>query len=383
MKRRGNREGSIYKRKDGRWCGQLKLGIDYTSGKTVRKYVYGATRREVADKLAKLITDTNTGLITLRSEKPTFGQWLWTYLELYKKPKIRRTTYELYAGILRNHVPPYFASFKLDRVRTEDLQKLYLEKEQQGLARTVRILHNLISSALKQAVLLGYIPRSVAEATIPPKEKKKREIKVLSPEEIDKFLFCAQNYRLYPAFYLLLSTGIRRGELLGLKWQDVDWEKQTISIERTLTYLKGEFILEEPKTKGSCRTIPLFPEAVEVLKRWRKQWLEERIKLGADWPNTDLVFPSEAHTPMNPRNFLRTLKSILREAGLPPDITIHSLRHTYATILLTEGEHPKVVQELLGHASITTTLDIYSRVMPGLKEQAVKKLEKVLDKGKV
>ena len=171
-------------------------------------------------------------------------------------------------------------------------------------------------------------------------------------------------------------------ELLGLKWQDIDWEKQTISIEKTLTYLKGEFILEEPKTKGSCRTIPLFPEAVEVLKRWKKQWLEERIKLGADWPNTDLVFPSEAHTPMNPRNFLRTLKSILKEAGLSPDITIHSLRHTYATILLTEGEHPKVVQELLGHASITTTLDIYSRVMPGLKEQAVKKLEKVLDKGK-
>ena len=128
---------------------------------------------------------------------------------------------------------------------------------------------------------------------------------------------------------LLLTTGLRRGELLGLEWKNINWERKTLTVEQNLVYLKGKFRFEEPKTKGSYRTIPLSDDAFKVLKKWRKKWLEERIKLGADWPNIDLVFPSKTHTPMNPRNFLRTLKGILKEAGLPLDVTIHSLFKAY------------------------------------------------------
>jgi len=374
MKRRGNREGSIYKRKDGVWCGAVTLGRDYKTGKLIRKVAYGKTRAEVAEKLNKLLREYHLGLLSPHGEHLQFGQWLWTYLNIYKKPTIRETTYELYRGILDNHLPNALALVPLEKLRSEDLQRLYLELEKEGYSRLVQILHNFIHGALEQALRLGYIPRNVSLATTRPRARKK-EIKVLNQEEIERFLECAKNHRLYPAFFLLLTTGLRRGELLGLEWKNINWERRTLTVERNLVYLKGEFRFEEPKTKGSYRTIPLSDNAFKVLKKWRKKWLEERIKLGADWPQTDLVFPSETHTPMNPRNFLRTLKGILKEAELPSDVTIHSLRHTYATMLLSQGEHPKVVQELLGHSSITTTLDVYSKVMPGLKEQAVKKLD--------
>ncbi|BER92723.1 tyrosine-type recombinase/integrase [Atrimonas thermophila] len=377
MKRRGNREGSIYKRKDGRWCGALFLGYDF-QGKPIRKYFYGKTRQEVVEKLTKALRDQQVGLLSVKNDQ-TFGEWIWSYLELYKKQQVRPTTYELYRTILKKHLPPRLASIQLSKLRPEHLQRLYLEMSKKGLTRSIRILHVIINSSLKQALKLGYVYRNVAEAVTLPRYEQK-EIRVLSQEEIGKFLSAAKKHRLYPAFLLLLVTGLRRGELLGLKWEDVDFEKGAITIKRNLVYVNSKTFFQEPKTKHSQRSVPLPDIALIELKKWRKKWLEERMKLGSGWPETDLVFPSEIHTPINPRNFLRTLKNILREAGLPQDVTIHSLRHTCATMLLSSGEHPKIVQELLGHSSVTITLDTYSKVMPGLKEQAVKKLEQALKK---
>jgi len=373
--RRGNNEGSIYRRKDGTWCGAVSSGRD-REGNPIRKYVYGKTRQEVSNKLVKLLQDYQVGLLPTQGKKVTFGQWLWTYLNLYKKPQIRETTYELYSNILKNHLPTYLASLPLEKVRPEDLQRLFLEKE----GRTMQILRNFIHGALKQAMRLGYVPRNVAEATTPPRNKKK-EVQVLSREDIKKFIASSQDHRLFPAFFLLLTTGLRRGELLGLQWSDVDLERGTITVSRSLIYLKGKFIFQEPKTKGSSRTIPLPEVTQEVLKEWKRKWLEERMALGANWPKTDLVFPTEVHTPINPRNFGRTFKDLLKKAELSPTITIHGLRHTYATLLLSAGEHPKVVQELLGHSSITITMDTYSKVAPGLKEKAVEKLNAILNNG--
>lgn len=378
MKRRGNREGSIYKRKDGRWCGAVLLGYDF-EGKPIRKYIYGKTRREVAEKLSKLLQDRDTGLLTPSKENYTLGQWLELWLKLYKKPQLRQTTYDRYLTVIRNHLSNRIAGIPLERLRTEHLQGLYLHMEKQGLSRSIRMLHTLINGSLKQAMKLGYVSRNVAEAATLPR-KKQKEMKVLSEEELERFLESAKTFRLYPAFLLLISTGLRRGELLGLKWEDIDWDKKMIMVRRNLVEYRGKVVFQEPKTKNSCRTIPLTETALEELKNWRKKWLEERLRLGPEWPETELVFPSRVHTPERPRNFLRTFKVILEKAGLPPDVTIHSLRHTYATSLLKSGEHPKIVQELLGHSSITTTLDIYSRVMPGLKEQAQKKMENFLRK---
>lgn len=375
MGRRGNREGSIYKRKDGLWCGAVSLGYD-PQGKLIRKVIYGKTRQEVSEKIAKLLNEYHAGLLTAK-ERFSFGQWLWTYLELYKKPEVRATTYELYATILRKHIPEQVAKIPLEKLRVEHLQKLYLDLEKAGYTRLVQILHNLIHSALKHALRLGYVSRNVSEATTRPRIKRK-SVRILSKEEMECFLTFAKEHRLYPAFLLLLSTGLRRGELLALEWKDVDFERSTLTVRRNLVPLRGKFIFSEPKTRGSYRTLPLPEKVLEVLKEWRKKWIEEKLQLGPDWPNTDLIFPTEVHTPYHPRNFLRKLKEILRKANLPQDITIHALRHTYASLLLASGEHPKVVQELLGHSSITTTLDVYSQVMPGLKEKAAQKINDLL-----
>jgi len=381
MARRGNREGTICRRKDGRWCGAVTLGYDPKTGKPVRKFFYGKTRQEVAEKLAKILRDHHLGLIPATKERMEFGSWLWTFLDLYKKPEIRPTTYELYAGILRLHLPEKLAHTPLEKLRSEDLQALYTSLGEKGYSRTVQILHNLIHSALDQAVKLGYVPRNASEATTRPKGKKK-EVQILTPQELKRFLEVAKKHRLFPAFYVLATTGLRRGELLGLKWQDIDWEHGTLTVQRNLVWVGREPALQEPKTKGSYRTIPLPESTLEVLKEWRKKWLEERVKLGPDWPETDLVFPSEVHTAMHPRNFLRAFKGLLQEAGLPM-VSLHALRHSYATLLLAEGENPRVVQEILGHSTVTTTLGIYSKVLPSLKQQAVKKVERILGRNNV
>jgi len=381
MARRGNREGTICRRKDGRWCGAVTLGYDPKAGKPIRKFFYGRTRQEVAEKLTRILRDHHLGLLPATKERMEFGSWLWTFLDLYKKPEIRPSTYELYAGILRLHLPEKLAHTPLEKLRSEDLQALYTSLGEKGYSRTVQILHNLIHSALDQAVKLGYVPRNVSEATTRPKGKKK-EVQILTPQELKRFLEVAKKHRLFPAFYVLATTGLRRGELLGLKWQDIDWEHGTLTVQRNLVWVGGEPALQEPKTKGSYRTIPLPESTLEVLKEWRKKWLEERVKLGPDWPETDLVFPSEAHTAIYPRNFLRTFKSLLQEANLPM-VSLHALRHSYATMLLMEGENPRVVQEILGHSAVTTTLGIYSKVLPSLKQQAVGKIERILGRNNV
>lgn len=377
MKRRGNREGSIYKRKDGRWCGALFLGYDF-QGKPIRKYFYGKTRQEVVEKLTKALRDQQLGLLAPR-ESITFGNWLWSFLENFKKPEVRVTTYELYKGILINYLPERLSKLPLEKVNPHHLQALFNEIGKEH-PRTAQILRNLMHAALDQAVKLGYLPRNPVDATTRPKGKPK-EMQVLTREELRHFLEVAKSHRLFAAFYLLATLGLRRGEVLGLRWQDIDWEHGAINIRRTLSWVRGEAVFQEPKTRGSARTLPLPRSTLEVLREWRKKWLEEKLKLGNGWPDYDLVFPSEVHTPMHPRNFLRAYKTLLREANLPP-VSLHALRHSYATLLLTEGENPRVVQEMLGHSSVSTTLGIYSKVLPSLKQRASEKVDRLLGNGK-
>lgn len=377
MSRRGNREGSIYRRKDGLWCGAVTLGYNPKTGGLIRKVVYAKTRQEVAEKLTRLLREHHLGLLQ-RPERVTFGQWVWSFLEYYKKPEVRATTYELYRGILSRNLPERVARTPLEKITPHLLQALFVEVGKEH-PRTAQILRNFIHASLDQAVKLGYLPRNPVDATTRPKGKQ-REMQILTVEEIRRFLEVAQEHRLYPAFLLLATTGMRRGEVLGLKWGDVDWEHGTVTVKRTLSWVQGKPVFQEPKTSGSARTIPLPPSTLEALREWRREWIEERMKLGPDWTETDLVFPSEVHTPMHPRNFLRAYKGILEKAGLP-SVSLHALRHSYATMLLATGENPRVVQEMLGHTSISTTLGIYSKVLPSLKYQASLKVENLLRKG--
>ncbi len=269
---------------------------------------------------------------------------------------------------------PDHRPYQAEDLRPDHLQSLYNEKFRSGLSpRTVEIIHTVIHGALKQAVKNGLVVRNVSEYCELPK-KEKKEAKALTPEEMDRFLKALENDRLKAAFITLLGTGLRRGELLALKWQNVDLKQGTVAVKETLAWIaKKGFVFQPPKTEKSRRTVPLPDDVLAELKRHKVRQAEERLMLGELYQDNGLVFATELGTPIIPRNFERKYKALLKKAGLT-GVKLHSLRHTYATRLLEAGENLKVVQELLGHSRISVTADIYSHVSPELKRTAVAKL---------
>jgi len=394
MAKRGQGEGTIVKRPDGRWMAQISTGHDPLTGKLKRVTYYGKTRQEVAEKLAKAQHEKNTGAF-VEPNKITVGQWLDRWLIDYMKP-LRLTTWNSYEALIRQHIKPAAGGIPLTKLTPGDLQRFYNSKLEKGRldgegglsARTIRYLNTIIHAALKQAMREGLVYRNVAEAVTLPKQQKK-ELKPLTGEQTQKMLVVAKGERLYPAFLTAVYTGLRRGELLALRWQDVDLEKQTIKVRQSVsrTYVKGaktktRLICQEPKTELSKRTIPIPDEVMAALKEHKKKQNEEKLFLGQAYQNDGLVFATEEGKLIEPRNLARKFETLLRAAGLPK-IKFHGLRHGFATMLLEANEHPKNVQILLGHSTITTTLDIYSHVDIDIKKKAVEKISAILNKEKI
>jgi integrase len=376
---RANGEGTITQRRDGRWMAQMTYLNK--AGQRKRLTFYAATRKEAAARLAEAIAEREKGQLP-EPDRTTFGQWLDTWLTEYAKPHIRATTYADYESIIRVHVKPELGDIQLRRLRPEHLQRLYNQKTAVGLSpRRVRLIHVVIHAALKQALKNQLIPRNPAEATTLPRQPK-REIRVLTPEEEQRFLAALEKERLGALFLLALWTGLRRGELLGLKWQDVDIKAGVLNVRRSLVRVqleKGETELrfQEPKTAAGRRTVPLPPGIVAALKVHKARQAQERLQAGPCWQNGGLVFCHKDGRPIDPswvtKNFHRLLK-----AAKVKDTNFHALRHTFATRLLELGENPKVTQKMLGHSSIEMTLDTYSHVLPSLERQAAEKLEGLL-----
>jgi integrase len=265
-------------------------------------------------------------------------------------------------------------------------QALYTKKLQEGLSpTTVRSIHLRLHHALKDALRLGLAAVNVSEKVSPPRAAH-HEMQTLSEEQARQFLQAAAGERFYVLYVLALTTGMREGELLALRWQDVDLEQALLQVRLTIQEsrrqgehgnLIGMYILVEPKTAKSRRRISLAPIAVSALRAHRKRQNEERLRLGPAWDTTyDLVFPNSIGRLMDPRNFLLLFRRILTRAGLPR-LRFHDLRHTAATLLLRRGINPKVVAEMLGHASVRITLDIYSHVTPDMQETAAMVMEAV------
>ena len=242
---------------------------------------------------------------------------------------------------------------------------------------TIKKIHTVLSSALNQAVKWGIVPSNPLKNVELP-TMSKIEVRVLSPEESKTFLETAKGDRFELLFLLMLTTGMRPGEALGLRWKDIKEGK--IHIQKSLTRKTGGgWALTDPKTKKSRRIIPLHDIVTKALKSHKKEQTERRLLLGEEYTNHDFVFASENGSPMNERNIvLRHFKPILKKAGLPEDIRLYDLRHTCATLLLSTGENPKVVSERLGHASVVTTLDTYSHVLPDMQKSATEKIESML-----
>ena len=377
-KRRANGEGNIRKRKDGRWEGRYTVGRDPETGKAIIKNVLGKTQAEVKEKL-KIAIEENVGIDYGRAKNYTVGNWLEVWYENYAKIKMRPSTYLTYHGYIENHIKPQLGKIPLNDLTTLHLQQFYkkllaegrverieAQKQPKGLsAKTVRNIHQIISSALKLAVEQRLIAHNPADGCALPKAERK-EMQTLPVEQLTSFLREAKDSGVFALYYIDLTTGLRRGELLGLKWSDIDLEKGDLRVQRQIGRIDGKIIEMPLKTKNAYRTLPLSADAIDVL-------MQQRRKTG----NSEWVFPSPTGGPMSPDSVLHMLHRVLKRAGLPK-VRFHDLRHTFATLALQNGVDVKTVSDMLGHFSAGFTLDTYAHVTTSAKREAAKTMGSIL-----
>ena len=367
MGKRGNGEGSITRRKSGGWCAQYTV---YTSEGRKRRTLYGKTRQEVATKLSKALADREGGL-TFDAGATTVGEYLAHWLSHSVRDTVSQKTYERYESIVRVHLSPALGRIRLKVLTPDHVRGLYREKLDSGLApRSVLHIHRTLSKALKQATDDGLIPRNAA-ASVKPPQPRTEEMQPLSRDQVRTFLDTVKGERMEALYVVAVTAGLRQGELLALKWEDVDLEgtNPTLEVRRSLSETRGRRSFVAPKS-GRGRHLRLSRRAVSALRVHRKRQLEERVRKAGLWEDHGLIFPSEVGTPMSGRNLYRTFKIRVKRTSLPRTLRFHDLRHTCATLLLRQGVNPKFVQELLGHADISLTLNTYSHVLPDMGDAA-------------
>jgi len=331
----------------------------------------------VGGKLASALSDRESGLV-FDPRNLTLGKYLNLWLEDSVRDTVRATTFERYEQIVRLHMCPELGPLKLKAVAPAHIRGLYRDKLSSGLSpRTVQYIHVTLHKALKQAVLDGLVPQNAAEAVKPP-QVRREEMRPLTPEQVKALLEAARGDRLEALYLLAVTTGLRQGELLGLKWEDVDLEAGKLQVRRTLATAKGGQALTAPKTSKSRRSVSLTRSSVDALKSHLKHQLEEINRAGSLWQENGLIFASEEGQPLKRRNITNSkFRSLRKRAGLSA-IRFHDLRHTCATLLLGRNVNPKIVSEMLGHASIAITLDTYSHVLPNMQNEAAKAMEDAL-----
>lgn len=372
--KRGNGEGSISRRKNGGWMAQYAV---YTAEGRKRKTLYGKTRAEVAAKLAKALSNREDGLV-FDDRGLVLREYLNCWLKYSVRDTVRPSTYERHEQLVGLHIAPALGQLKLKGLTPAHVRWFYREKLESGLSgATVHKMHVVLHKALDQAVRDGLIPRNVTEAVKVP-QSKREEIKPLSAEEGKRLLAAARGDRFEALYVLAVTTGLRQGELLGLKWEDVDLEYGVLRVRRTLTRVKGRLSLGEPKTAKGRRSVRLTNSAVEAVRAHLSRQLQEIDRLGSLYEDGGIVFASVRGTLLNPTNLRkRSFAPLLEKAGLPA-IRFHDLRHTCATILLARNVNPKIVSEMLGHATVAITLDTYSHVLPNMQDGAALALEDAL-----
>ena len=374
-KRRANGEGNIRKRKDGRWEGRYTAGHDPVTGKQIFKNVLGKTQAEVKDKLNTALEELKR-IDVIVSDQMTTGEWLDTWLEHYAKPVMRATTYNNYETLIRLHIKPYIGEVKLNKLTTLQIQKLYnkllsdgrydrpeAKDQPKGLSsKTVRNIHTVIHSACEKAIMERLLAVNPTKGCRLPK-KERTEMKVLPPEKLADFFREAKETGVFELYYLDLSTGLRRGELLGLKWSDIDFEKRTLEVKRQIQRVNGVIQETASKTHNAYRKILLPVEAVEILQQYKaKQAIE-----------SEYIFPSPTGGIMEPDCARKMLKRVLQRAGLD-ELRFHDLRHTFATLALQNGVDVKTLSGILGHYSAGFTLDTYAHVTAQMQEDAANRM---------
>ena len=383
-KRRSRGEGSLRKRSDGRWEGRYTAGRDIETGKVIYRNVLARTQAECKSKLREAMKNVQQGPEETPAEpiedqkKPsvqyTTEQWLRTWFELYSKPNLREATQDQYTNFLDKHLIPNIGDIPLEELTSLRLQKLYQDlrtsgrvsqnrKVSPGLSpKTVRSIHMMLHTALEQAVKEGVISKNPTDGCIPPKLQKK-EMNVIQPEQVGAYLQAAADRNVLPMFYLELTSGLRRGELLALLWDDLDIEKRTISVNKSVAGRHGELKVSPPKTQHSIRKVVIPQQAVDLLIQEHNQH-----------PDNPYMFPSPVTGTMyHPDTAGRLHKKLLKESGIE-NVRFHDLRHTFATIAIQNGVDIKTLSHTLGHYSSGFTLDTYTHVTTKMQEEAAEKL---------
>ena len=377
-KRRANGEGSIRKRSDGRWEGRYTAGRNPETGKPIYKNVLGKTQAEVKAKL-KAAIESSANLDVMKAEQYTTGQWMDVWFENCAKIKVRPSSHQAYRGYIDNHIKPNIGDVPLGKLSSLHLQKLYkkllaggrverieAKSQPKGLsAKTVRNINQVISSAMDFAKDQKRISSNPTDGCALPKLEHK-EMKTLPVEQLTSFLREAKESGVFELYYIELATGLRRGELLGLKWEEIDLVQGSLRVQRQIARINGEVIEAPLKTKNAYRTLPLSADAMGVLQ-------EQKKKSG----NSPYVFPSPAGGPISPDSVLHMLHRVLKRAGLPK-VRFHDLRHTFATLTFQNGVDIKTVSGMLGHYSAGFTLDTYTHVTTSAKKEAANTMGSIL-----
>ena len=373
MLRRTKGQGSIRLRSDDR----LEVRIMVGGRRRTRVLSKGATRQQAERVREELVRAGREGRLAVGGGA-TVATYLLTWLNTTGTSTLRPRSLERYRGIVERHVLPSVGHVRLERFSEQHVADLHGLWSQTVGQATVRYHHSVLRAAFREAVSRRLIDRNPMLGVHPPR-RVRRSMQALSPQQTRRLLIEARGDRLEALYVVAVSTGLRLGELLALRWSDVDPARGRLTVQRTLIRLRGRWIVGEPKSTTSRRTVSLPRRATVALELHRARQIYEGSQARAEWKAGDLIFTDHAGRPLIGAHITeRCLKPLLRRAGLPL-IRFHDLRHTAATLLLGEGVHPKLVSSMLGHSSIELTLDTYSHVLPDMQERVAEAMDRALE----
>ncbi len=372
-------QGSITKRltKEGkaRYLVRVEYPPDPVTGKRRQRAKTCATRKEAEAELARWLTEIERGT-AIEPSTLTVGALLDLWLTTVAAPKVKPTTLEDYAATIRTHLTPALGAVPVQRLTPAQVHAALTGLRDKTGARTLQLCYRRLSQALAWAEQMGLVARNVCAVVDVPRYAAAKP-DVWTPAEAHRFLAAAQGSQWYAFFLLMLTTGLRRGEALGVRWQDLDLDAATLTVRQIVTVLGNKPHIQEPKSAASRRTVRLTPETVHALRDHRLRQVAHRLAAGPAYQDHDLVFATAGGGPIHPSNVTRAAHRLCREAGLPPG-RVHALRHTHATWLILSGVPVKVVSARLGHAKTSITLDTYAHLLPGADDAAVEATRQAL-----
>lgn len=374
--RKPSGSGTVYRRKDGRY--EAAVWVTTPNGQRRRKRVYGRTYEEAHEKYVALMRQVHQGFrVVTRSQR--VDEYLQYWLDQVAKPTVRATTYAKYETFIRLYLAPGLGRKRLEKLTTADVRAFLNAQRDDGVsAHKMQAMHAILRNALQNALREDLVARNVAALVRVP-QAGPREFRPWSVDEAVTFLDVARRHPLHAAFVLVLTLGLRRGEVLGIAWDHVDLDDGTVRIRQQLQRFGGELRLTDVKTRRSGRMVPLPDPCIRALRKRKAEQAADRLAAGQRWQEAGLVFTTRHGTPVEPRNLARTF-DLLCERSQVRRIRLHDTRHTCASLLAAAGTHPRTIMAILGHSQIGVTMNVYTHVATEDQRAAVGLVGGLLDR---